>query len=169
MIGAIQETRWQGNGVYKSGEYVVMKSGGNGVVNGTGYFFNLTILCVYAPTEEANNEEKEAFYAKLEEEYCKIQQWMTKIIMGDLNAKNKRNKGFNPRTVFMKSKEGQLVGDDQEMLKMWREHFQTLLNGEFLEEEDNAEERKEKRDKDGKTMKRVNNKNKTLGNPLRKQ
>ncbi|KAG8222336.1 hypothetical protein J437_LFUL001322 [Ladona fulva] len=74
-------------------------------------FFNLTILCVYAPTEEGNNEEKEAFYAKLEEEYCKIP----------------------------KKKVAQKKG------------------------------KKRKRDKDGKTMKRVNNKKNTLENPLQKR
>jgi exonuclease III len=50
-------------------------------------FFNVTIFCVYAPMEEAEEEEKDEFYTKMEEEINKVQRHDVKMILGDLNAK----------------------------------------------------------------------------------
>ena len=47
----------------------------------------MVLSCVYAPTEEASEGVKEAFYRKLEEEVGKIQKHDCIIISGDLNAK----------------------------------------------------------------------------------
>lgn len=52
-----------------------------------GRFFNITFMCVYAPTEEADEETKDAFYAHLEQEIDCIPKHDIKIILGDLNAK----------------------------------------------------------------------------------
>ena len=98
-----------------SGQHILMYSGGEEGSKGTGFlisksikqsvidfnaindrmcslrlrakFFNITVFCVYAPTEEAEDEEKDVFYTKLEEEINKVQRHDVKMILGDLNAK----------------------------------------------------------------------------------
>ena len=59
-------------------------------------FFNLTIICAHAPTEEKADEVKEAFYDKLEWAYHKVASNDVKIIMGDMNAKLGRERIFSP-------------------------------------------------------------------------
>ena len=49
--------------------------------------FNVTLFCVYVPTEEADKDIKEAFYSKLEEEVGKILKHDCIIILWVLNAK----------------------------------------------------------------------------------
>jgi hypothetical protein len=51
-----------------------------------GRFFNYSIINVYAPQIDLPDDEKDAFYALLEEEYCKCPRNDVKIIIGDLNA-----------------------------------------------------------------------------------
>ncbi|XP_068082863.1 craniofacial development protein 2-like [Anabrus simplex] len=113
-IAAIQEVRWKGNGVFRSSRYTVLHSGGaRGTIGGKGFlvedryksavlnfkpvnerictlrmkapFFNITFVCVFAPTEEA--EEKDMFYGQLEQEIECIPRQDVKIILGDFNAK----------------------------------------------------------------------------------
>ena len=52
-----------------------------------GKFFNYTLINVYAPTEEKDNEAKELFYEKLVKVYDGAPNRDIKIILGDLNAK----------------------------------------------------------------------------------
>ena len=46
-------------------------------------FFNISFLCVYAPAEDAGEEEEDAFYEKLEEIYFKSYKYDVKIILGE--------------------------------------------------------------------------------------
>ncbi|PSN40976.1 hypothetical protein C0J52_10990 [Blattella germanica] len=114
-IAALQELRWRGEGMMVSGQHILMYSGGEEGSKGTGFlisksikeslidfnaindrmcslrlrakFFNITMFCVYAPTEEAEDEEKDAYYTKLEEEINKVQRHDMKMILGVLNVK----------------------------------------------------------------------------------
>ena len=55
----------------------------------------MTIIQCYAPTEEADIEDKEEFYSKLQEQLPKVPNHDILIIMGDLNAKiGSDNTGF---------------------------------------------------------------------------
>jgi exonuclease III len=53
----------------------------------TGKFFNTTLICIHAPTEEEEETEKNSFYDKLDRVYQKAPTHDIKIIMGDMNAK----------------------------------------------------------------------------------
>lgn len=61
-----------------------------------GKFFNYTLINVYAPTEEKDNEDKEIFYEKLVEVYDKAPNRDIKIILGDFNAKIGREVYYRP-------------------------------------------------------------------------
>jgi endonuclease/exonuclease/phosphatase family metal-dependent hydrolase len=61
-----------------------------------GTFFNTTIICIHASTEEKDEEQKDAFYELLERLYLKAQKHDIKIVMGDFNAKVGKEHGFAP-------------------------------------------------------------------------
>jgi hypothetical protein len=61
-----------------------------------GKFFNTTIICVHAPTEEKHEEQKDAFYEILERLYLKAPKHDIKIVMGECNAKVGKEHGFAP-------------------------------------------------------------------------
>ena len=115
-ITAIQEMRWTGSGsiqmenslVFWSGEEERHEFGCGFVVNGKlksaiidfkpinkrmcslrlkGKWFNLTLFSTHAPTEEANEDDKEEFYEILEQQYRTAHRHDVKIILGDFNAK----------------------------------------------------------------------------------
>jgi hypothetical protein len=52
-----------------------------------GNFFNTTLICVHAPTEDKDEIEKNSFYDNLNRIYHKVATHDFKIIMGDMNAK----------------------------------------------------------------------------------
>ncbi|XP_039435335.1 uncharacterized protein LOC120417383 [Culex pipiens pallens] len=52
-----------------------------------GRFFNYSIINVHCPHEEKTDDEKEAFYATLEEVYDGCPRQDVKIIIGDMNAR----------------------------------------------------------------------------------
>lgn len=52
-----------------------------------GRFKNISIENFYAPTEEAEDDEKDEFYDMLEEEWNKLPSYDVKILLGDANAK----------------------------------------------------------------------------------
>jgi exonuclease III len=51
-----------------------------------GHAHNITIIQCYAPTEAAEIETKQSFYAQLQEVYNKIKKKDIAIVMGDLNV-----------------------------------------------------------------------------------
>jgi hypothetical protein len=53
----------------------------------TGKFFNTTLICINAPTEEEEETEKNSFNDKLDRVYQKASMHDIKIIMGHMNAK----------------------------------------------------------------------------------
>jgi hypothetical protein len=115
MVLALQEMRWKGNGIFRSGRHTVFYSGGANRTRGVGFvvrenikmavlnftpvnericvlrikarFFNISIVCCYAPTEEADQQQKDEFYEKLDKSYEEIPQHDVRMIMGDFNAK----------------------------------------------------------------------------------
>ena len=56
--------------------------------------FNITLICVHAPTEETKEEVKERFYEELENVYDGAAGHDVKIL-GDMNAKIGREKCIN--------------------------------------------------------------------------
>ena len=52
-----------------------------------GLFFNYSLICVHAPTEEKDDDEKDNFYEELDQTYEECPKRDVKIILGDLNAK----------------------------------------------------------------------------------
>ena len=123
-IAAIQETKWpssggialQGAQLYYSGSKNNKRENGTGFVVSNrvlkyvktftpiddrmckirlkGKFYNTTIFSVYAPTEQADQDTKEQFYAKLHHELETSPGYDVKIICGDLNAKIGRELEF---------------------------------------------------------------------------
>ncbi|XP_038116921.1 uncharacterized protein LOC119769090 [Culex quinquefasciatus] len=61
-----------------------------------GRFFNYSIINVHCPHEERLDDEKETFYAKLEEEYDSCPRQDVKIVIGDMNARFGREEMFRP-------------------------------------------------------------------------
>jgi exonuclease III len=52
-----------------------------------GKFFNITIICVHALTEDKDETMKISFYDQLDRTYQKMPKHDIKIIIGDMNAK----------------------------------------------------------------------------------
>ncbi|KAI5739913.1 hypothetical protein M8J77_024939 [Diaphorina citri] len=51
-----------------------------------GKFKNISAICIYAPTEDADEEDKDEFYEKLEEIWNLLPAYDVKLILGDANA-----------------------------------------------------------------------------------
>jgi exonuclease III len=115
-ITAIQEIRWTGEGIIDEKNHTIFYScdrkhhmfGTGFIVNRRikhlvtglkakhlgyvqyvlrGLFVNYSLICVHAPTEEKDYNEKDNFYEELDQMYEKCPQRDVKIIIGDLNAK----------------------------------------------------------------------------------
>ena len=114
-ILGLSEVRWTGSGKEQIGKDIMIYSGGEkherGVAiivsnilknNIIGYWaisdrvilakfdnkhFNISVIQVYAPTQDATEEEQEEFYDQLDKarRHCRSQEII--IVMGDLNAK----------------------------------------------------------------------------------
>jgi hypothetical protein len=52
-----------------------------------GKFYNYSLTCAHAPTEDKDKEEKENFYDELEKAYDECPRSDVKLILGDFNAK----------------------------------------------------------------------------------
>jgi len=61
-----------------------------------GAFFNTTIMCVHAPTEEKDEVQKNDFYEDLERIYMKAPKHDIKVVMGDFNARVGKELGLAP-------------------------------------------------------------------------
>jgi hypothetical protein len=113
---AVQEMRWKGNDIFDSDDYTICCSGSSDKnIFGTGSlvhkklknsimdfvpvdertchlrlrgeFFNKTLICIHAPTEEKEETEKNSYYDKLNCVYQKAPTHDIKMIMMDMNAK----------------------------------------------------------------------------------
>jgi hypothetical protein len=62
----------------------------------TGGFFNTTIICVHAPTEEKDEIQEDDFYENFERIYMKAPNHNIKVVMGDFNAKVGKEPGLAP-------------------------------------------------------------------------
>jgi exonuclease III len=111
----LQEIRWTGTGILEKSKHFMLYNGhqkkhefGVGflvnnrvkptsigfeplshricVLRIAGRFFNYTLINVYGPTEDSDEEEKENFYEVLNKVYTKHPQHDVKIILGDMNA-----------------------------------------------------------------------------------
>ncbi|XP_054091892.1 craniofacial development protein 2-like [Zeugodacus cucurbitae] len=113
---AIQEMRWTGQGqkkvgpcdIYYSG-YIKERKFGVGFVVGErlrhrvlafhpvderlttirikARFFNISLICAHAPTEEKDDVTKDAFYERLERIYERCPRHDVKVVLGDFNAR----------------------------------------------------------------------------------
>ena len=61
-----------------------------------GLFFNYSHICVHAPTEEKDDDEKDNFYEDLDQIYEECPKRDIKIILGDLNAKIGQEEVYRP-------------------------------------------------------------------------
>ena len=115
QIAALQELRWKEQGEIDKGEYIILYSGDTKKgKNGVGFIIdketksnimdfkpinsrmayiqinskphNITIINVYAPTEDTDEETKDEFYDKLEETINEIQSQNVLLVVGDFNA-----------------------------------------------------------------------------------
>ena len=53
-------------------------------------FYDISLICAHAPTEEKDDVVKDAFYAKLKDVYDKRPAHDAKIVLGDFNSKVKQ-------------------------------------------------------------------------------
>ena len=115
-ITALQEIRWKGQGCCKMQSCDIYYSGhAEKRILGCGFavgerlrnlvlqftpvnerlatirirakFFNISLICAHAPTEEKDDELKDTFYEKLDEVYERCPRHDVKIVIGDFNAK----------------------------------------------------------------------------------
>jgi exonuclease III len=116
-VMGLSEVRWHGKGTMKIGDTTIVYSGvDDGVhergvavalakeparmiesyecinerimlVRIKGKFTSMTIIQVYAPTENSDDEEKDSFYERLSSEITKVKRHDMLLLMGDLNAK----------------------------------------------------------------------------------
>uniref|UniRef100_A0A8D8SWI4 Craniofacial development protein 2 n=1 Tax=Cacopsylla melanoneura TaxID=428564 RepID=A0A8D8SWI4_9HEMI len=114
---ALQEVRWPHNGKESTENYQIYYSGntegkyqkGVGfavkrqidsavtsfeavnericIIRLKGRFKNISVICMYAPIEDAESEDKDEFYEELEEIWNRLPNYDVKILMGDANAK----------------------------------------------------------------------------------
>jgi len=61
-----------------------------------GLFINYSLICVHAPTEEKDNDEKENFYEDLDQIYEECPKRDVKIIIGNINAKIGQEEIYRP-------------------------------------------------------------------------
>ena len=123
-IAALQEIRWKNSDIIRTKDYTIFYSGNNTNTLGTGFavkreavgkvigfkpenericslrirgkMFNITIINVHAPTEDADDHIKESFYDKLEQTYDNAPQHDIKMVIGDFNAKIGKEVAFRP-------------------------------------------------------------------------
>ncbi|KAJ9589104.1 hypothetical protein L9F63_017608 [Diploptera punctata] len=122
---ALQEVRWIGNGILEKKSHTIFYScHKKGHAFGTGFvlhkrikhlimdfkaksprscilrikgcFFNYSFICVHAPTNEKNEEEKERFYDELDKIYDECPKRDIKIILGDLNTQIGKEGMYKP-------------------------------------------------------------------------
>jgi hypothetical protein len=72
------------------------KNGGFCSLKVKGKFFNTTIICVHAPTEEKDEERKGPLYELLQKLHLKVPKHDIKTVMGDFNVKVGKEHGFTP-------------------------------------------------------------------------
>ena len=125
QITALQEIRWRGYGLLKKDKYsiyyscnptttgkagtgfMIQKSAINKILGFEpisdricklrvkGKFYNMTLINIYAPTEDKDDETKEQFYEELQRTQDRAPKHDVKIIIGDMNAKLGKEKVFS--------------------------------------------------------------------------
>jgi hypothetical protein len=63
-----------------------------------GYWCDIIVLNVHAPTEDKIDDVKDRFYEELEHVFDRFPKYHTKILLGDFNAKVGREDIFKPTT-----------------------------------------------------------------------
>jgi exonuclease III len=119
---ALQEIRWRGYGLLKKHKYSIYYScnpistgqAGTGFIiqklvmnkilgfepisdhicklRVKGKFHNITLINIYAPTEDKEEDIKEQFYEELQRVQDRVQKHDLSIILGDMNAKLRKEK-----------------------------------------------------------------------------
>ncbi|KAL4141659.1 hypothetical protein QTP88_004260 [Uroleucon formosanum] len=101
-IAAIQKVRWTGEGNLKLKKHTIFYSGGQDMSEELCYIqveckhMNLILINGYAPTEDKQQDEKEAFYEDLNTIFESTAKSQPKIILGDFNAKIGKEDMYRP-------------------------------------------------------------------------
>jgi endonuclease/exonuclease/phosphatase (EEP) superfamily protein YafD len=67
-----------------------------------GYWCDIIVLNVHAPTEDKDDVIKDSFNEELEQVFDQFSRYHMKILLGDFNAKVGREDIFKPMRVYMK-------------------------------------------------------------------
>ena len=78
-------------------------------------FFNISLICAHAPTEEKDDATKDSFYERLERSYERCPRHDIKIVLGDFNARVGKEGIFGP-TVGKFSLHNETSGNGQRLI-----------------------------------------------------
>jgi len=144
-IAAIQEVRWTGEGNLKSKKHTIFYSGGQRHERGVVFivsneylpyikrfepysdrlcyiqfgckYMNLILINGYAPTEDKQQNEKEAFYEDLNTIFKSTAKSQLKIILGDINYKIGKDEMYK-QTIRKESLHAHLMKMETDLLTL---------------------------------------------------
>lgn len=95
-----------------------------------GKFNNLTLICVYAPTEANEEVEIDLFYDTLENACDKVNKYDTLLIIGDLNARIEKEE-FISSVVGKFSLHDETSPNEQKLCQWTEKLFLRIVSTDF--------------------------------------
>ena len=160
-ILAIQEVRREGQDSIRQGKYTFYYGGTQSHNFGTGFrmknsilsavqniefvnerlsyvtirtrWCNTVLINVHAPTDEADDNDKDTFYDELERLFDRFPKYNTKIVLGDFNAKVGREEKYRP-TIGKSSLHG--INNNGERLITFAISENLLVKSTYFEHKD---------------------------------